>query len=270
MIKKHELVWSTDEGEFTLRGLRFLEVQVSGHRSDLVPGENCFLFYKMRPLVEQYLDWFATLGELQSDHIVELGLYQAGSVPFWFEFFAPRKYVGIDLGARPKSRYFDEYASTGERRGRIETHWGIAQDDATELPTLIDDAFGGQPIDIVLDDASHLYSETKGAFELLFPLVRTGGIYIIEDWAWSHWRGTEQDFSGHRPLTDLVVELIELCGSTGQHVIRDVHVCGGFVAVRRGEAPAKDLEGSFIDRLAYRHPRKATPGVDVPGAVTRK
>ena len=42
-------------------------------------------------------------------------------------------------------------------------------------------------IDLVVDDASHLYEQTKATFAMLFPLVRPGGNYVIEDWSWAHW-----------------------------------------------------------------------------------
>jgi hypothetical protein len=235
--------------------MQFLTVQGTGP-ADLVPGRNCFHFYKTRPLVEQYLDWFATLGDLRGEFIVELGLYEGGSVPFWFEAFQPIKHVGIENRQRPlETTYFDDYVSAESRRGRIEAHWGTSQDDPIRLPALIDRAFGGGPIDVVLDDAAHLYGETKKAFELLFPKLREGGLYIIEDWAWFHWRGIEEMYRGLRPLTELIKELVEVCGSTDRRVIRDIYICSGFAALWRGAADVQELGDSFIDRLTYRHPR---------------
>jgi len=255
MIRKQDLLWSQDDRSFTLRDLRFLEVQGLGAFTDLVQGENCFLFYKMRPLVEQYLDWFASFNALRADNVVELGLYDGGSVAFWFEVLQPRKHLGIDLRQRNESKYFREYVTAEKRRGRIETHWGIRQDDVVQIPAIVDRAFTGEPIDIVFDDASHLYAESKRAFELLFPHLRAGGLYIIEDWAWFHWRGLERDFKNRQPLTDLIVDLIEVCGSTDQRIIHDIQICSGFAAVRRGTASSEELASSFVDRTIYRHPR---------------
>ena len=39
-------------------------------------------------------------------------------------------------------------------------------------------------LDLVIDDASHELHATKASFETLFPLPRSGGWYIIEDWIW--------------------------------------------------------------------------------------
>jgi len=41
-------------------------------------------------------------------------------------------------------------------------------------------------LDLVVDDASHTYEETRVSFEFLFPLLSSGGIYVIEDWSWAH------------------------------------------------------------------------------------
>lgn len=42
-------------------------------------------------------------------------------------------------------------------------------------------------LDLVVDDASHMLSETLSSFEQFFPLLRPGGLYIIEDWSWGQW-----------------------------------------------------------------------------------
>jgi hypothetical protein len=42
--------------------------------------------------------------------------------------------------------------------------------------------------DLVIDDAAHVYGQTKRSFECLFPTLAPGGLYIIEDWAWEHWK----------------------------------------------------------------------------------
>ena len=34
----------------------------------------------------------------------------------------------------------------------------------------------------MIDDASHLLDPTRSSFDVLFPLLRPGGVYVIEDW----------------------------------------------------------------------------------------
>ena len=40
--------------------------------------------------------------------------------------------------------------------------------------------------DLIVDDASHLYRPTLASFEVLYPRLRPGGTYVIEDWAGDH------------------------------------------------------------------------------------
>jgi hypothetical protein len=81
---------------------------------------------------------------------------------------------------------FDKFVATNGGASRIATYWGVDQGDAATLRSIVDKEFSG-PLDLVIDDASHLYAPTKASFETLFPLLRPGGLYIIEDWAWAHW-----------------------------------------------------------------------------------
>ena len=257
MIGRNDLAWDESDRSFALGGLRFVTVHGGGGFDDWTPGENCLLFYKTRALVEQYLDWFATLADPpHGGNLVELGLYDGGSVPFWFEILQPDRHVGLDIRAPRTPKYLDRYLEHEQRRERVGLHWGTDQTDARRLQELCDGAFGDEPIDLVIDDASHLYEHTRRSFEILFPRLRPGrGLYIIEDWAWNHWRGIEGEWRGRRPLGDLVTQLVEVAGSTSNHVVTGIHVCSGFAAIRRGWAPAESLSDFSVERFIYRHPR---------------
>ncbi len=39
-------------------------------------------------------------------------------------------------------------------------------------------------VDIIIDDASHASHHQQNAFVTLFPKLRSGGLYIIEDLRW--------------------------------------------------------------------------------------
>jgi hypothetical protein len=45
------------------------------------------------------------------------------------------------------------------------------------------------PFDIVIDDGSHINDHVKTSFGSLFPHVRAGGLYVIEDLQTSYWPG---------------------------------------------------------------------------------
>jgi hypothetical protein len=72
-------------------------------------------------------------------------------------------------------------------------------------------------LDLIVDDASHTYEQTKASFEILFPLLQPGGIYLIEDWSWTHMsrcQSPDAPFSKRDALSNLLFEQIMLMGST--------------------------------------------------------
>lgn len=60
----------------------------------------------------------------------------------------------------------------------------ISQDDEAKLNFIIG-AYG--PIDVFIDDASHINPLSIRTFELMFPKVKPGGVYIWEDIHTSYW-----------------------------------------------------------------------------------
>ena len=98
----------------------------------------------------------------------------------------------------------------------------------------------GEAIDFVLDDASHLYGPTRATFEALFPMVRPGGTYVIEDWGWAHWAGSPwQDGSGpygdEPGMSNLLFELVML-SATRPDIVGSVDARFHEVVIVRGPA----------------------------------
>lgn len=62
----------------------------------------------------------------------------------------------------------------------------LSQQDDPDLPARIVDAGMCDPADgritIIIDDASHMPQETITTFRQLWPLIKPGGTYVIEDW----------------------------------------------------------------------------------------
>jgi hypothetical protein len=98
-------------------------------------------------------------------------------------------------------------------------------------------------LDFVIDDASHTYEHTRRSFEILFPLLRPGGLYLIEDWAWAHspaYQGEKAPFAGRPALTNLLFEQIALLGSSS--MIAEIVVRKPLYIVRKA-ANAKPSRG---------------------------
>ena len=54
--------------------------------------------------------------------------------------------------------------------------------DRPKMKSILDEEFPDRNIDLVIDDASHVYQETRSSFNSIFPYLKPGGIYIVEDW----------------------------------------------------------------------------------------
>ena len=218
-------------------------------------GDNAFVFYKIKPLVDQYAKFWAAKGEFHPDNVFELGMWDGGSTAFWFEYFQPKKHIAIDISKKEDSKYFQQYVKSRNLEKRIKTYWGTDQTDSDRLREIVKNEFGA-PLDLVVDDASHLYEPTKKSFETLFPLLRPGGLYVIEDWAWAHWQEfqtPEHPWARETELTKLIFELVEATGSST--LIGSLAIFQGFVVVERGEIGSAQLGEFKLDEQISKRPK---------------
>jgi len=219
-------------------------------------GDRCFAFVKIKKLIDQYERAFSRRPGLKPRHILEIGMFDGGSLAFWHEILRPKKIVGVDLKAREDSAYFRDYVRTRGLESKVRSYWGTNQADERGLLRIVEEEFGGE-LDMVMDDASHFYEPTLASFQILFPLLPPGGLYIIEDWAWEHWK---EFHSPHHPWariqspTRLIFELVEATG-TSQDLITSVEVFEGFTIVERGPAPASDISPLILANHIARRPR---------------
>jgi hypothetical protein len=118
------------------------------------------------------------------------------------------------------------------------------------MGTILENEFPERDIDLVIDDASHFYEETKAAFNIVFPFLRPGGLYVIEDWSWAHWQGewqeSENHFADKRPLTNLIFELTMACPSQPD-IISDVSITRAMAFIKRGRGNLNREEFDISD-----------------------
>lgn len=195
-----------------------------------------FLVLKVPSMIEM----IAELSDLQPKNIFELGIYKGGSVALYNELFKPNKLVAIELEAN-RLPQLDAYIKHRDAAQRVSVHFGVNQADPAHLARIYRQEFGQQPLDLVVDDASHLLVETRASFRQLFPRLRPGGVYVIEDWGWAHWAGalwqasdSTHPFHGTEPLTNLLVELMVLAASR-PGLVRQVYVESATIYVTRGD-----------------------------------
>jgi hypothetical protein len=94
------------------------------------------------------------------------------SLRFWKTFFDKGRIYAIDI--EDKSVHQED---------RITIFQG-SQTDTAFLSRVIQ-TIG--PLDIIIDDGSHINSHVITSFELLFPHLKDGGIYVVEDTQTSYW-----------------------------------------------------------------------------------
>jgi cephalosporin hydroxylase len=144
--------------------------------------------------------------------ILELGILQGESYVFFDKLFKPLRMSAVEIKPQPVASLL-QYLSRTENRF---AHFGTSQRDGEMLRQIILRELADE-LDLVVDDASHTYEETKASFEFLFPLLRPGGIYVIEDWSWAHrpdYQSSDARFSKRHALSNLLFEQIMLLGSS--------------------------------------------------------
>jgi hypothetical protein len=188
-------------------------------------------------------------------------MWDGGSLAFWFDLLRPEKMVGLDLKDGTDSEYFREYISNRGLEDRIKTYWKTDQSDPEALGRILRLDLDGR-LDLVMDDASHLYDPSKASFEYLFPRMSEGALYIVEDWAWAHWKewqAPDHPWASKLPLTRLVFDLVEASGSSTD-LVKSLEVYQGFVIVERGPKPTSELAGFRLENHILRRPARR-PGL---------
>jgi hypothetical protein len=217
-------------------------------------GDDHFIFYKLKEQVDQFFRFFLSQLKYKPKNIMELGMWEGGSLPFWYDLFQPDKLVGIDLQDKEDNAYFKKFLAERGAAEKLHTYWRTNQADAVRLREIIATEYNG-PLDLVIDDASHLYGYTKASFETIFPLIRPGGWYIIEDWGWDHWEDSTNRFkfpvnSGLSLLTYELAELVaSKCDLVGLYILE-----GYFVAIERGQGSLPSNEDFKLENFIYNEP----------------
>lgn len=242
------LTWTGDDS-FTVGDLSFRARDLFTPFARPV-GDDEFFVFKPIPVTEFYAELFAGL---QPRNVVELGVYDGGSTVLFSALSDIDKLVAVDIADGSHARF---EAWLEGQRGRVHVHFGVDQADDATLRGIVDREFGDTPLDLVVDDASHLLGPTRASFDVLFPRLRPGGLYVIEDWTIRHemerlfsdpeqravWEAGAESQSEHvrqimsqPPLSLLLFEAqLALAFNT---VVADVTIRREWAIIKRGEGP---------------------------------
>nr|WP_253286146.1 class I SAM-dependent methyltransferase [Ruegeria sp. HKCCD6157] len=140
-------------------------------------------------------------------NVVDIGVWQGGSVALFDCVFRPDKLVAVEYSTRDLP-HLEAYVDRCSRQDNVRLCKGISQADISRFGELLDAEYGNEKIDLVIDDASRQYLETMLSFNLVFPRMSEGGIFVIEDWQWStmepHYNSDH--FKGKEGLANLVLQ----------------------------------------------------------------
>jgi hypothetical protein len=145
-------------------------------------------------------DYLKLAAALPSSAVVcEVGVLDGGSLAMWQTLFPDGVVIGADR---------DEQASWPAGTRKIVAE----QDDPVLAGMVAEHAPDG--CHLIVDDASHIGHLSGATFDLLWPLVKPGCYYVVEDWAdpWvfpasPRWPDVRPELAGDE-LLDFVPSLI--------------------------------------------------------------
>lgn len=152
---------------------------------------------------KHYRNHFADIRN-KSIKLLEIGvggyenpLQGAGSLRMWKRYFSKGEIFAIDI-----------YDKSQLQESRIHIFQG-SQCDIEFLESTLSKI--GE-LDIIIDDGSHLNSHVITSFEYLFPKLKKGGIYVVEDTQTSYWSdygGNVEDFNSKKTMMGYFKSLID-------------------------------------------------------------
>jgi hypothetical protein len=105
--------------------------------------------------------------------LLEIGVDRGASLRLWHDYFPRARVAGIDV--RPECPRLEELAP------RVSVHIAdqARPEELLAVGTQLAAETGG--LDVVIDDGTHLCAHQIVAFKTLYPLLRPGGLYFVED-----------------------------------------------------------------------------------------
>jgi len=108
--------------------------------------------------------------------IIEIGVAGGPSIQMWLEYFPNAQVFGLDI-VKDTNPWNTPEAKTHSRYTFMQGN----QSDKTMWECYFANA--GKDFDVAIDDGSHMSGDIITAFESLWPAVKPGGLYCVEDLA---------------------------------------------------------------------------------------
>lgn len=267
-------------------GLQWLapdEFEIHGHRfvipksvSSLVgvkieEGPDRFYLGKTPPIIERYLTFLAAH---KPKHILELGVYRGGGIPFIQLLAKPKRLLSLELSPN-RLEPIDRFIADQGLQDSVRMEFGVDQGDTETVRRIVTEHFGeDRLLQVVFDDASHLLGPTRRSFETIFPRLRPGGVYIVEDYATTHLATTQwldlaasgsfranylfehcvKDMleADRQPLQVLAVEAM-LASIAAPRLVQKVVADRHWLMIYRGQDDVEDVDAFDLRAIANDH-----------------
>jgi hypothetical protein len=185
--------------------------------------------------------------------ILEIGIGGGASLRMWRDYFPQASVCGLDVAD----------CKALEVHGIRTFQGGQADEDVLER---LLHQIGA--LDIVIDDGSHRWSDQVASFRKLYPHLKPGGYYVVEDLHTSYW---DRYKSGDEPMVSFLHGLaneLNLRGRSGYGILANDPDYGSYKGelnvyertlgsitfyksiafVRKKEADEMDRDGSYAER----------------------
>lgn len=235
----------TKKNYFSVDGVEFHVIPLGLGNPKSTPER--FIFQKSLWVVERYEQ---LIEQLKPKSIFELGIWCGGSAVFFQRLAKANKLVTLDI-TETRVEALDQYIEANHLQQTLKPFYGVDQGDVPRLRQIVRDEFEDGLLDLVIDDASHFVDETRNSFNALFPFVKPGGVFVIEDWSWAHGKfdGPAEFpafYPDHAPLTTLLFEIILACPSARDY-IEKIEIDKNSATIWRGSAPINAEDFNIAD-----------------------
>mmetsp|Transcript_80860 Transcript_80860/g.261854 ORF Transcript_80860/g.261854 Transcript_80860/m.261854 type:complete len:328 (+) Transcript_80860:48-1031(+) len=125
-----------------------------------------------------YESKLAPYRDIDGLRILEIGADSGKSLKAWSEYFSrPAAIQGVAYKVSPEAA--KQKACEGIKRCDIVKIYYMDQSDEVALKAL--SKHEPQGWDVIIDDGSHVPAHQIISFQALFPMLRPGGLYVVED-----------------------------------------------------------------------------------------
>ena len=186
------------------------------------------LFQPYRDRAIDFLEMGLQIGGPELGQDADRATSDLPSVRMWLKYFTKAQITGLDVS---------DFSWFSHERFRFVRCDMDGRDNIARAAALLG------PMDIMLDDASHASHHQQNAFLELFPSLKSGGIYIIEDLRW-------QPASYERPGITRTADLLQSYVQGGVFVHSDAATAAAFNDLRL------DISGCFLHQVQFDKSRR--------------